>query len=125
MKFFADKFFDMLFTRFFLRESVFSLKKESIFEVEIIYIWKIIFIRKNMEATVDDETRNKIRYLNFIIFSFARGFKMLVPEAFQYLDKYGGLDFLNDHYEYEHTQSEHNTCMTLYRVCRKNGGWLT
>jgi hypothetical protein len=78
-----------------------------------------------METAIDDETRNKIRYLNFIIIRFARGFKMLVPEAFHYLDRYGGLDFLNEHYEYEHTQSEHNTCMTLFRVCKKNGGWLT
>ncbi|MDR1343638.1 MAG: DUF3791 domain-containing protein [Prevotellaceae bacterium] len=77
-----------------------------------------------METTVKSETRNKIRYLNFIIIQFARGFKMLIPEAFRYLNEYGGIDFLYEHYDYEHTQSEHNTCMTLLRVCRKNGGWL-
>jgi hypothetical protein len=82
-----------------------------------------------MESAIDRETRNKIRYLNFIIIQFAREFKMLIPEAFKYLGQYGGFDFLNEHYEYEHyeyehTQSEHNTCMTLLRVCRKNGGWL-
>ncbi|MDR0614122.1 MAG: DUF3791 domain-containing protein [Dysgonamonadaceae bacterium] len=77
-----------------------------------------------MEKTLDREAKNRIGYMNFIIIRFARGFKMLIPEAFKYLDCYGGLDFLYSHYEYEHTQSEHNTCMTLLRVCRNNGGWL-
>jgi hypothetical protein len=70
------------------------------------------------------EAENRLRYLNFIILRFARGFKMPIQEAFRYLDKYGGIDFLYDNYEYEHTQSEHNTCMTLLHVCRKNGGQL-
>jgi hypothetical protein len=34
------------------------------------------------------------------------------------------LDFLYKNYEYEHTQSEHNTCLTLLKVCRNNGGCL-
>ncbi|MDR0605258.1 MAG: DUF3791 domain-containing protein [Bacteroidales bacterium] len=47
-----------------------------------------------------------------------------VPEVFQYLDKFGGLDYLDNHYEYEHTRSEHDTVMTLFKICRNNGGWL-
>lgn len=76
------------------------------------------------ENGLDRETKNRIGYVNFIIIRFARGFKMLIPEAFRYLEEYGGLDFLYKNYEYEHTQSEHNTCLTLLKVCRKNGGWL-
>jgi len=70
------------------------------------------------------ESENRLRYLTFIVLRFARGFKMLIPDAFRYLDKFGGLHFLYNNYEYEHTQSEHNTCMTLLKVCRNNGGWL-
>jgi hypothetical protein len=44
---------------------------------------------------------NRIRYINFIIYRFARGFKLPVQEAFQYLDKFGGMDFLDQNYEYE------------------------
>jgi len=76
------------------------------------------------ERKFNRETENRLNYLNFIIIRFARGFKMLIPNAFRYLDKYGGLHFLYNNYEYEHTQSEHNTCMTLLKVCRNNGGWL-
>jgi hypothetical protein len=67
---------------------------------------------------------NRIRYMNFIIYEFARGFKMRQPKAFEYLDDFGGLKFLLNNYEYQHTQSEYNTAMTLLHVCRKNGGWL-
>ncbi|MDR0507000.1 MAG: DUF3791 domain-containing protein [Dysgonamonadaceae bacterium] len=74
--------------------------------------------------TFSRENENLINYMNFIIIRFARGFKMLIPNAFRYLDQYGGLTFLYNNYDYEHTQSEHNTCMTLLQVCRKNGGWL-
>jgi hypothetical protein len=67
---------------------------------------------------------NRIRYTNFIIFEFAQGFKRPVQEAFQYLDEFGGLEFLDTCYEYEHTQAPYITCMNLLEVCRKNGGWL-
>ena len=77
-----------------------------------------------MEKTLNREAKNRISYINFIILRFARGFKMLIPDSFRYLDQYGGLRFLYNNYEYEHTQSEHNTCLTLLRVCRNNGGWL-
>ena len=76
------------------------------------------------ERKFNRESENRLKYLNFIILRFARGFKMLIPDAFRYLDKFGGLNFLYNNYEYEHTQSEHNTCMTLLKVCRSNGGWL-
>ena len=70
------------------------------------------------------ERMDKVNYANFIIRTFAYGFKRSVPDVVKYLDKYGGLQFLLDNYEYEHTQSEYNTHMTLLEVCRNNGGWL-
>ena len=76
-------------------------------------------------STDEIELRIKrVRYANFIIRTFAYGFKRPVPEVVEYLDKYGGLQFLIDNYEYEHTQSEYHTHMALLEVCRNNGGWL-
>ena len=68
--------------------------------------------------------KKRVSYINFIIRTFAYGFKRTVPEVVEYLDKYGGLQFLIDNYEYEHTQSEYHTHMALLDVCRNNGGWL-
>jgi hypothetical protein len=77
-----------------------------------------------MKRKLDDEARNRISYINWIIIGFARGFKRPMAEAVKYLDEYGGLQFLFDHYEFEHTQSEYSTHMALLEVCRNNGGWL-
>jgi len=70
-----------------------------------------------MEKVLDRETKNRIGYINFIILRFARGFKMLIPESFRYLDQYGGQNFLYKNYEYEHTQSERRHC----GECRNDG----
>ena len=74
--------------------------------------------------TIDIETSNRIRYLNFIIMGFALGAKMLIPDAYKYLRDFGGIDFLFRHWEVEHTQHEMYTHMTLLKICRRNGGWL-
>jgi hypothetical protein len=70
------------------------------------------------------ERKKRVLYANFIIRTFAYGFKRPIPEVVEYLEKYGGLQFLIDNYEYEHTQSEYHTHMALLEVCRNNGGWL-
>jgi len=70
------------------------------------------------------EQMNRIRYINFIIHEFARGFKRPVQETFIYLEEYGGYDFLVDNYEYQHTRHEYDTILSLLKVCRNNGGWL-
>jgi hypothetical protein len=45
----------------------------------------------NMETkTLDNETRNKIRFVTYIIPEFARAYKMSRQEAYFYLKKYGG-----------------------------------
>ena len=77
-----------------------------------------------MTENMIKERIDKVHYVNFIIRTFAYGFKRNVPEVVKYLDEYGGLQFLLDNYEYEHTQSEYNTHMALLEVCRNNGGWL-
>jgi len=78
----------------------------------------------NVTQTVDIQTKNRIRYINFIVIGFAKGAKMWIPEAYKYLRDFGGLDFLFRHYEYEHTLPASETHFTLLKVCRNNGGWL-
>jgi len=70
------------------------------------------------------KSADRVKYANFIIRTFAYGFKRSVPEVVEYFDKFGGLEFLLDNYDYEHTQSEYHTHMALLEVCRNNGGWL-
>jgi len=73
---------------------------------------------------INDDMRNRIAYINWIIIGFARGFKQTIPNAYKYLKEFGGMDFLYENYNYEHTQSEYHTHHALLEVCRNNGGWL-
>jgi len=77
-----------------------------------------------MERKITEEERDRIRYIYWIIIGFARGFKRPIPEAYLYLKEFGGMDFLYENYNYEHTQNEIHTHMALLDVCRNNGGWL-
>jgi hypothetical protein len=72
--------------------------------------------------TLDKETRDRIGFITFIIPEFALAFKMSVPDAYQYLKKYGGFDFLYKHWWALHTDNKYWALRSLYNVCYKNGG---
>ena len=46
---------------------------------------------------IHKETSDKISFVTFIIIEFAEAFKMNKADAYQYLKKYGALDFLFKH----------------------------
>ncbi|GHV56794.1 hypothetical protein FACS1894182_04090 [Bacteroidia bacterium] len=75
-----------------------------------------------MEAEISRQVQNKISFISFMILEFAEAFKMSKPVAYQYLKKYGGLDFLFNHWWAMHTDDRYYGLRDLYEVCRKNGG---
>ena len=68
------------------------------------------------------ELSDKINFLSFIVPAFAEAFKMSPPNAFKYLKKYGGWDYINDHWWALHTENEIWAIHSIYEVCYKNGG---
>lgn len=67
-------------------------------------------------------SRNMIQYVVSCIHEFAAKYKLTPKEAFSYLFKYKGIDFLNHYYETEHLLSIEDAVEDLAVVCRKNGG---
>lgn len=67
---------------------------------------------------------NKIKYTNYCIATFAKQYKMSLLEAFNYLDRYGGLTFLDECYEDEHLLSIEDAIHDLVVICKNNGGEL-
>jgi hypothetical protein len=61
----------------------------------------------------------------FVVRKFAQTFGIGWREAFNYLYRFKGLDFLRKHYGYEHTQPTYRTIEALVDICRKNGGNLS
>jgi hypothetical protein len=70
----------------------------------------------------DRELRNKVRFITFIIPEFARAYKMDKQEAYLYLKKYGGLDYLFEHWWALHTDNPFWAVRSLYKICHRNGG---
>jgi len=71
---------------------------------------------------IDKATSDQISFVTFIITEFAIAYKMEMPEAYRYLKKYGGLDFLFKHWWAMHTDDKYFALRDLYNVCYENGG---
>lgn len=67
---------------------------------------------------------NKIKYINYCISTFAKQYEMSLLETFNYLERYGGLAFLDECYEAEHLLSIEDAIKDLVIICKNNGGKL-
>jgi len=66
----------------------------------------------------------KIGWAVACVNEFARQKAIPAREAFQYLYAFGGIAFLNEHFEAEHLLSFDDTLDDLARLCEMNGGVL-
>jgi hypothetical protein len=73
-------------------------------------------------ATIDKETSNKVNFMTFIITKFARAYKMNSQDAYLYLKKYGGIDYLDEFWWTLHTEDPFWSIRALYEACYRNGG---
>jgi len=65
---------------------------------------------------------NKIIYIDYCINKFADKFKINVKYAFDYLEKFNGLAFLDECYEAEHLLSLEDAVEDITLVCKRYGG---
>lgn len=69
-------------------------------------------------------THNIIAYVNCCVGVFADHFQLSLPQAYAYLRRFNGIDFLVDCYTAEHTLSIEDAVEDITEVCRKHGGKL-
>ncbi len=74
------------------------------------------------KCILDCETQNKVNFMTFIIAKFARSYKMSKPDAYLYLKKYGGMDYLNEFWWTLHVEDPMWSTRDLYEECYRNGG---
>ncbi len=67
---------------------------------------------------------DKIRYINLCIVEFANKHGMTPNIAFNYLNTYKGLQFLNECYEAEHLLSLEDALSDLTVYCQRHGGTI-
>ena len=70
------------------------------------------------------EETNKLQYTIALIADFAKTYHIKQRQAFNYLCRFNGLEFLKEHYGIMHTQSFEDSIEMLAQVCRRHGGLL-
>ncbi len=73
-----------------------------------------------MKVRIED----KIEYIIAVVNEFAARFSLNPQQAYKYLDRFKGIDFVDEFYNVEHTQSFDDVVDDLALLCRKNGGAL-
>ena len=73
---------------------------------------------------MNTQKTNTINWIVVCVNEFARQFSLDVKTAFKYLYRYGGIDFLHEHYEAERTLSFDEAVEDLQIICQNNGGEL-
>ncbi|MBQ8823364.1 MAG: DUF3791 domain-containing protein [Lachnospiraceae bacterium] len=68
------------------------------------------------------EDVNMLNYIVICISEFASRYKMHMRDAYIYLNRNKGIEFLKEFYDVEHTLSFDDVLDDLAAICRKNGG---
>ena len=69
-------------------------------------------------------THDKLEWTMIFIEEFGRKFELSIKQAFNYLSRYKGIAFVDDHYDYVHTQSFKSMVNDIAEYCHQNGGAL-
>lgn len=68
--------------------------------------------------------KNKLEFTVALISEFAAAYSIRQKQAFNYLSRFQGMEFLQKYYDTLHTQSFEDVIESLAMVCRRNGGQL-
>ena len=67
---------------------------------------------------------DKMEWLLIFAVEFGRRFGLSLKQSYNYLSRYGGIQFVDKHYDYCHTQSFQSMISDIAEYCHKKGGAL-
>ena len=73
-----------------------------------------------MEYNITD----KLEWTVIFVLEFGRKYGLTMKQAFNYLSRYKGIDFIDRHYGHVHTQSFTSMVDDIAEYCHKHGGAL-
>lgn len=74
---------------------------------------------------VGKDMLNKIEYVICCVGAFATRFNLSNAQAYAYLRRFTGIDFLLDYYAAEHTLSIDDAVEDLSHICQQHGGRIS
>ncbi|PID90779.1 MAG: hypothetical protein CSA97_01030 [Bacteroidetes bacterium] len=73
---------------------------------------------------MEREQVGRIRYMVALISEFAKLYGLAPGRAYLYLKRFGGMDYVEEHYEVLHTLSFAEVLSDLSVICQRHGGFL-
>ena len=73
---------------------------------------------------MDKEQKNKLTYIIYCVNAFGERYNLRPKQAYTYLRRYRGIDFIDECYAAEHTLSLEDAVDDMSVVCKRNGGGL-
>ena len=70
------------------------------------------------------EDTNRLRYTIALIAEFAKRFGIAEKNAFNYILRFKGIDYISQFYDVLHTQSFEDGIEAITIICHRNGGQL-
>lgn len=77
-----------------------------------------------MKRNMDTNIKDKLEWTIIFILEFGKRHGLTMKQAFNYLCRFKGIDFVNRHYDYVHTQSFVSMVDELTDYCHRKGGVL-
>jgi len=73
---------------------------------------------------MDDKVKDKLEWTMIFIHEFGKRFGLTMKQSYGYLSRFKGIDFIDRHYDYAHTQSFESMVDDIATMCRRMGGQL-
>lgn len=70
------------------------------------------------------DIKDKLEWTVIFMLEFGRKYDLTMKQAFNYLSRFKGIDFIDRHYEYVHTQSFASMVDDIAEYCHRHGGAL-
>lgn len=77
-----------------------------------------------LDRQMERDTQNRITYIVYCVSAFANRYGLSNKQAYSYLNRFKGLNFLDECYEAEHQLSISDAIDDLSVICHRNGGAL-
>lgn len=74
--------------------------------------------------TMEYNIKDKLEWTVIFILEFGRKYGLTMKQAFNYLSRYKGIDFIDRNYGYVHTQSFASMVDDIAEYCHRHGGAL-
>ena len=76
------------------------------------------------DTIMENSFTDKIEWTLIFAMEFGRHFGLTLKQAFNYLNRFGAIKFVDDHYDYCHTQSFQSMVRDMAEYCHRKGGAL-